>query len=50
MDAAHSGIAQSGFFLFLYFSQPPIALQIVVEFLQVTGGELIQRNISDSGG
>ena len=26
MDAAHSGIAQSGFFLFLYFSQPAIAL------------------------
>ena len=26
MDAAHSGIAQSGFFLFLYLSQPAIAL------------------------
>ena len=48
MDAAHSGIAQSGFFLFLYLSQPAIALQIVVELLQVTGGELIQRDIPDS--
>ena len=48
VDTAHSGIAQSGFFLFLYFSQPPIALQIVVELLQVTGGELIQRDIPDS--
>ena len=26
MDAAHSGIAQSGFFLFLNFSQPAVAL------------------------
>lgn len=26
MDAAHGGIAQSGFFLFLYLSQPAIAL------------------------
>ena len=48
VDASHSGIAQSGFFLFLYFPQPPIALQIVVELLQVTGGELIQRDIPDS--
>ena len=48
MDAAHGGIAQSGFFLFLYLSQPTIALQIVVELLQVTGGELIQRDIPDS--
>ena len=26
MDAAHSGIAQSGFLLFLYLSQPAIVL------------------------
>ena len=48
VNAAHSGIAQAGFFLFLYFSQPPIALQIVVELLQVAGSELIQRDIPDS--
>ena len=26
VDAAHSGVAQSGFFLFLNFSQPAVAL------------------------
>ena len=32
------------------FSQPAVALQVIVEFLQVTGGELIQRDIPDSRG
>ena len=50
VDAAHSGIAQSGFFLFLNFPQPAVALQVIVEFLQVTGSKLVQRNVSDSRG
>ena len=50
VDAAHSGVAQSGFFLFLNFSQPAVALQVIVELLQVTGSKLVQRNVSDSRG
>ena len=50
VDASHSGVAQSGFFLFLNFPQPAVALQVIVEFLQVTGSELVQRNVSDSRG
>ena len=50
VDASHSGVAQSGFFLFLNFPQPAVALQVIVEFLQVTGSKLVQRNVSDSRG
>ena len=50
VDASHSGVAQSGFFLFLNFSQPAVALQVIVELLQVTGSKLVQRNVSDSRG
>ena len=49
VDAPHSGVAQSRLLLFLHRTQTSAALQVIVELLQTTGGELIQRNISDSG-
>ena len=48
VDAPNSGVAQSRLFFFLHRTQTSAALQVIVKLLQITGGELIQRNISDS--
>lgn len=49
MDTPHCTVAKPRLLALLGFPKSPVLLEILVEFLYVPAGELIQLDFSDSG-
>lgn len=49
VDAPHCAVAQSWLLALLRFTKPSVLLEILVEFLYVPAGKLLQFDFSDSG-